>query len=291
MGDVNREFTLNTTSKSTYLPQGEMLTVYFDNESLLILKKGLVDIILSLAIVLTVIGALLYLYRIISRQKQLALIKDDLISNITHEFKTPIATISSAIEGIAYFNDENDPKKTRRYLSISSDQLDKLNTMVEKLLETAAIDSGDLQVELQDVDVTTLTKKVVDNFNLIKGDKSLKFSLPNEVIVVRVDEFHFENAISNLIDNAIKYGGEEIEVKLTQANGRVKWHVIDDGGKIDKEDQKRIFEKLYRVPQGNKHDVKGFGIGLYYAKAIVEQHGGKLSLSLSEKSTCFCIEL
>ena len=108
--------------------------MYFDNASLIILKRGMVDLLISLLISVSVVGSLLYLYRIINQQKQLAEIKNDLISNITHEFKTPIATVTSALEGIANFNQQNDPEKTAKYLDMSNDQLKKLNLMVEKLL-------------------------------------------------------------------------------------------------------------------------------------------------------------
>lgn len=291
IGEVKEDFELFTLAKSTYLPAGESLKLSFDNESLLILKKGLVDIILSLAIVSIVIGALFYLYRVISYQKQIATIKDDLISNITHEFKTPIATISSAIEGIFLFNENDDKEKTKRYLAISSDQLQKLNLMVEKLLETAAIDSGEVQIEKVESNISDLTEKVVANHKLIEERKRIEFVFAEEPIFSKVDEFHMENVISNLLDNAIKYGGDNIKVILSQADECFTLKVIDDGGLIKKEDSSRIFEKLYRVPTGNQHDVKGFGIGLYYTKAIVEKHGGHIKLETKENYTCFTITI
>lgn len=289
--DGESEFPLHTTSKSTYFSKDATLGLEFENASLIILRRGLIDILLSLLIVGVVMGMLLYLYRIIRDQKQLAAIKDDLISNITHEFKTPIATIHSAIEGIALFNEANDQEKTRRYLGISADQLKKLNLMVEKLLETATIDSGALHIAPEPCDLSALTSQVVNNYRLICGDKSLMLSLPESDIWYDVDPFHMENALSNLVDNALKYGGDQIQISLSLASGKPVWQVSDNGGNIERTHRDKIFDKLYRIPQGNRHDVKGFGIGLYYTRAIVEKHGGILSLEVTPGQTLFTISL
>ncbi|MEQ8238732.1 MAG: HAMP domain-containing sensor histidine kinase [Cyclobacteriaceae bacterium] len=291
MGKRETNYTLSTTSKTTYLPRDETLHMHFENASMLILKKGLIDLVISLAIVLAVVIALWYLYGIIKEQKELALIKDDLISNITHEFKTPIATISTAIEAIANFNEANDQEKTKRYLGLSQDQLAKLNLMVEKLLETATIDSGMIKVNLEETDLVKLTQKVVDNYKIIAAKKSIALSIPAEEVWHSVDPFHIESALSNLIDNAIKYGGDQISVSLDAPNQRPVWKVADNGGFIRKEHKERIFEKLYRIPQGNQHDVKGFGIGLYYTKAVVEKHGGAVLLETQRNLTIFTIQL
>jgi signal transduction histidine kinase len=289
--DEKPVYSLNTSSKSTYLPPNESLILYFENASLIILKNGIGDLLVSFFIVATVMAVLLYLYRVIVNQKQLAMIKDDLISNITHEFKTPIATISSAIEGIAHFNETNDKEKTDRYLGISSDQLKKLNLMVEKLLETATIDSGELEINPEEIDVAAITQKVVKNYELIKAEKSLTFSTEKEILWYHADPFHLENALSNLVDNAIKYGGDKIEVKLDEEKGHPVWQIIDNGGNIDKTHKDRIFEKLYRIPKGNQHDIKGFGIGLYYARSIIEKHGGSVSLDVKPGMTRFTVTL
>ena len=284
-------YPLTTTSKSTYLPTGSQLTMHFENASLVILRNGIGDLFISLLIIVTVMSVLVYLYRIIVNQKQLALIKDDLISNITHELKTPIATISSAIEGIANFNETNDRDKTLRYLNISNDQLKKLNLMVEKILETATIDSGELQINLEETELVGLTERVIKSHQMLVGEKQIKWVVKPETMWHQVDPFHIENALSNLIDNAIKYGGDEIGIKLFEKNGRPNWHVIDNGGHIDKSQKELVFEKLYRIPKGNRHDVKGFGIGLYYTRAIIEKHGGQVTLDVKPGHTCFKIEL
>jgi len=285
--DVSYE--LVTFSKSTYLPRTQTLAIEYENASLIILKRGAFDLLISLLIISAVLGSLLYLYRVINEQKALAEIKNDLISNITHEFKTPIATISTAIEGISIFNEANDPVKTKKYLGISSDQLKKLNGMVEKLLETASLDSDEIELSKEEFDAVEMTKKLIDKFDVIKGEKSLRFESELAESVVELDAFHMENALSNLIDNALKYGGESVSVSLRSEGEQTIWEVKDNGGGLDKQQQVRIFEKFYRVPTGNVHDVKGFGIGLYYTKTMVEKHGGSIRLDVSPNETKFSI--
>lgn len=283
-------YPLSTSSKSTFLPRGQSLEMKFDNASMFILKRGALDLLISLLISAAVIGALLYLFRIINEQKQLAEIKNDLISNITHEFKTPIATVSTAIEAISNFNQANDKEKTAKYLDISSNQLQKLNGMVEKLLETASLDSDELDLNLESVELVKFTQQIFDKFQLIKGGKTLLFQTAISEHLKEIDPFHMENAVSNLIDNAIKYGGDEITLKLSTDDDHVIWQVVDNGGKIDKAQQQRIFDQFYRIPTGNVHDVKGFGIGLYYTKKIVEKHLGSINLTVTPNKTNFTIQ-
>lgn len=288
---IESDYPLRVESNSTFLAKNQRLSLRFENASLNILKRGGVDLMVSLLISTMVVGALLYLYRVITEQKQLAEIKNDLISNITHEFKTPIATISTAMEGISNFNQANDVEKTNKYLGISKDQLKKLNSMVEKLLETASLDSNELEISKEEVEVVGLTRQLFERFHVIKGEKILSFKTDLVEEWIMVDPFHMENAIGNLIDNAIKYGGEEISIRLGRKGKIVRWEVEDNGGKINKLEQQRIFDKFYRIPTGNVHDVKGFGIGLYYTKSLVEKHGGRIDLNVSQNSTLFSIEI
>ncbi|GAB3329042.1 hypothetical protein GCM10027429_04530 [Marivirga atlantica] len=278
-----------TTSNSIYLPKRQSLSMNFENASLIILRKGLWNILLSIFFTLLVSAVLIFLYRIIKSQKALSEIKNDLISNITHEFKTPIATVSTAIEGIKNFNDANDAEKTSKYLQISDQQLIKLNQMVEKLLETATMDSEQLELHKEAVNLPLLLKQLIEKYETIHPEKVFSLDLEDKTAVY-VDEFHFENVLSNLIDNAAKYGGKHIEVGLKKAQ-KINLTITDDGGNIPKGQQQRIFEKFYRIPKGNVHDVKGFGIGLYYTKTIIEKHGGTIEVESNLKKTIFKITL
>lgn len=281
---------LQTVSRSPFFIDRSNLTVHFGNVILAVLKKNIVGMLLSLLLVASVIGCLLYLLSIIKHQKQLAEVKNDLISNITHEFKTPIATIGAAMEGIQVFNTENDPAKNLRYAKISSEQVEKLNGMVEKLLETATLDSEDLSLQFESVNLVELLRKAATKEAFASQNKVIQFEASEEELNTKVDLFHFENAINNCIDNAIKYGGDEITVSITKNKSFIEIAISDTGKSLSEAHKKQVFEKFYRVPKGNTHDVKGFGIGLYYSKKIIEKHQGTIRLE-TNGHTCFKINL
>ena len=281
---------LVTTSKSAFLPKKSELSLLFNNISIDVFKRIVWGIFISTLLVLAVISCLFYLLKIIKYQKQLAEVKNDLISNITHEFKTPIATIGVALESIQNFNAIEDREKTKSYLDMSGNQLAKLNTMVEKLLETATLDSEDLELNTDTYNISEVITSIVEKHKLQHNGKTTTYELePN--VMGNVDIFHFENAINNIIDNAFKYGGDKIKVALTQSNAIIHITISDNGQSLTKVNHDRIFEKFYRVPKGNTHDVKGFGIGLYYTKKIIEKHDGAISLDLKNKWTTFKISL
>ncbi|RZN84287.1 MAG: HAMP domain-containing histidine kinase [Winogradskyella sp.] len=284
-------YDLQVESKSTFLPNGSLLKLSFDNETFNILKRSFSGIALSTLLVLAVISCLFYLLKIINHQKQLAEVKNDLISNITHEFKTPIATIGAALEGINSFNVIEDKKKTKKYIDMSSNQLSKLNIMVEKLLETATLDSESLELNKEEIDVVALLTSLSSRYQTHNITKTIQTSFKVENLIAKVDIFHFENALNNILDNAIKYGGDIITVDLIPNKNSFNINISDNGNSLTKASKERIFEKFYRVPKGNKHDVKGFGIGLYYTKSIIEKHDGNISLDLNNKLTTFKIEL
>ena len=275
-----------TVSRSTFLPAGQGLMMYFENTATTVLKRGAIEILVSL-LYLGIIGyAFYYLYQTIKTQKEIAEIKQDLIGNITHEFKTPIATTLSAIEGIELFNPGNNPEKTKRYLGISKSQMHKLNQMVEKLLETATLDTDQLVLKKELIDPEPLLRQLVQKFQTLAPEKKIDLILPAQWKPIFVDPFHFENVLSNLLDNAVKYGGNEIQIYLDQ-NGLHEIRIHDNGGNIHPEQKERVFEQFYRIPKGDVHDVKGFGIGLYYVKKILEKHEGKIELETGKNSTTF----
>lgn len=276
---------LSTSSLSPYSLRNSIISVHFSNVTMAVLKKNLVGILLSLLLVSGVILCLLYLLKIIKHQKQLSELKNDLINNITHEFKTPIATIGVAMEAIQEFNTVQDTEKNLRYAKISQEQVEKLNGMVEKLLETATLDSENLQLKFESTDLVGLLEKATIKEIYVASEKNISFRTSEENMIHPVDVFHFENALNNIIDNAIKYGGDEITVSITKTGNAIEIDICDDGNELTEDHKKHIFEKFYRVPKGNMHDVKGFGIGLYYAKKIIEKHQGTLSLQLDKETT------
>lgn len=282
---------LTTTSKSTFLNPNEKLLLNFSNITYLILQKSFLGILLSLLLSIAIIACLYYLLQIIKQQKQLSEMKNDLISNITHEFKTPIATIGVAIEGIRNFNTKNDPEKTNRYLDISSNHLIKLNTMVEKLLETASLDSDNLHLKMEPVDINNLLFQLIKRQEIRNEHKPIKFNPLPEEITLFVDKFHMENAIANILDNALKYGGSIIELILVKNSKHITIEIIDNGNSLKESQADLIFQQFYRVEKGNTHNVKGYGIGLYYSKNIIEKHHGTIKVILNPSSTNFKIAI
>lgn len=286
--------TLRVSSSSPLLSHQGALTVHFSNETKIILKRILTGILISTLLVLVVISCLFYLLKIIKHQKQLAEVKNDLISNITHEFKTPIATIGVALESIKDFKVIDDKEKTKKYLNMSVEQLNKLNVMVEKLLETATLDSDSLELIKEKCNVTDLLNKLVEKHQMLPivigtENKTINFTSSSKDLYANIDAFYFENALNNVLDNAIKYGGNEIVVEIKQDSKTLKLSFSDNGNELTKVYKDKIFEQFYRVPKGNTHNIKGFGIGLYYTKKIIEKHGGSIRLDLNKNLTCFKI--
>ncbi|RDI52371.1 sensor histidine kinase [Flavobacterium glaciei] len=289
--DINSILPLKIKSNSKYLPKNEELVVRFSNPKYVLFKYSLAGILLSLILSLSVISCLLYLVHIIKKQKKIDAIKSDLISNITHEFKTPITTASAALEGIKFFNNEKDIDKTNRYIEISQSQLKKLEILVEEFLETAYLENEQLQLEKQRENIVPLLYKLVDTFAKSNPNKIFKFETNIDSILLDIDLFHFENAISNLIDNAIKYGGDSIKINLNKNHDELKIIVSDNGNGIAKKNLSYIFDKFFRESEGNIHTVKGFGIGLFYTKKIIEKHGGVIQVESSPNLTNFTIYL
>lgn len=286
---LRKKTLLSTTSKSEFLPKNSILRVYFNNINKTILKRILFGILISSLLVFAIIGCLLYLLKIINKQKQLAEVKNDLISNITHEFKTPISTISVALESIKDFKVIEDKEKTKSYLNLSINQLQKLNVMVEKLLETATLDGNNLELQKQSIDMVELITLLIERHNINTSENKITFNNTFSELMVNVDPFHMENAINNVLDNALKYGGDKISVNLSAKNKKINIDIADNGGNLKAEDIPKIFKKFYRVSKGNTHDVKGFGIGLYYTKKIIEKHQGEITAKRKNNNTHFII--
>lgn len=279
---------LTTSSKTKFLKQTERLELAYPDATNIILKAGMFEILLSILLTIAIVSCLFYLLKIIKNQKQIAEVKNDLISNVTHEFKTPIATISVALESIKNFNVIDNKEKTANYIDLSKIQLNKLNVMVEKLLETATLDSENLDLNKETIDVSEMLQTLMDKHQMQTQTKHIHF-INTTAVEANIDAFHLENALNNVIDNAIKYGGNHINITLKNKSGGFEILVSDDGKTLTKAHKEVIFEKFYRIPKGNTHDVKGFGIGLYYTKKIIEKHNGTINLEWHDGHTTFKI--
>lgn len=282
--NFNQPFNHKIEPKSTFFKPNETVTLGFDYSNLLLLQRMSIELILSFIFLIALISCLFFMLYIISKQKKIDAIKNDFINNITHEFKTPITTISSALEGMSNFNPTNDVEKNQKYISISRSQLSKLETMVEKILETATLNTEKLSLNKVSFDFISFLKHIVDKHQT-STTKSIEFSSNLNELQFFGDSFYLENVFSNVIDNAIKYGGEKIMVNCKWVNETIQIDVTDTGNTIPKSEEKAIFEKFYRIPKGNIHDVKGYGIGLYFSKTLIEKHNGSLQLIRNHQTT------
>jgi len=232
---------------------------------------------------------------VIMRQKRLSEVKTDFINNMTHELKTPISTIGLSAEMIMR-SDIDNKEKLQQYAGIIFKENKRLEHQVERVLNVAKMNKDSLSLKKEQFDVHELLGEAKDNFDFNQMEKGghIELVLEAKQFKVNVDPVHLSNVVYNLMDNAVKYCNKEPEITIRTSSDK-KWFVleiIDNGIGIKREDLKMIFDKFYRVPTGNRHDVKGFGLGLYYVKLIIEEHGGFINVkSTPGKGTSFAVRL
>ena len=235
---------------------------------------------------------------IVSRQKKLSEIKADFISNMTHELKTPVSSISLASQMLMDSKVERPPDQLRRIAAVIGDETKRLSLLIEKVLQTSLFERQRIALKLKDVDVHEVVLNVANTLHLkveqVGGMIDLDLDADNTLICV--DQMHFTNVVFNLMENALKYRREDLPFCMivhTKSDQKYVTIIIEDNGiGIKKDDQKRIFDRFYRVPKGNKHDVKGFGLGLAYVKKIIDEHNGSIRVeSELNVGTKFIIQL
>ena len=236
----------------------------------------------SSIVLLLVITFFAYTLFVILKQKRLSEIQKDFINNMTHEFKTPIATISVSAEVLKDPGIVHQPERLKNYAGIIEKENLRLKQQVERVLQMARLDKEDLGLKKETVDVHQLIQDSIRHYTMALQERSgvLNSEFSATQVQVQGDKFHLTSVFNNLIDNAIKYCREipQITIRTMNKNHGCVIEVSDNGIGISQENQRRVFQKFYRVPTGNVHDVKGFGLGLSYAKTIVEAHGGSISL-------------
>ncbi|MEO9532667.1 MAG: HAMP domain-containing sensor histidine kinase [Crocinitomicaceae bacterium] len=286
---------LNTDYSSLLYPSdivsgGQKLVLNFPKENLLVWQTMSGTLVGSLLLVLIVVFAFYFAVSTIYKQKKLSEIKNDFISNMTHELKTPISTISLACEAAKDPDVGANEEVIQSFITMIDQENKRLGKLVENVLQTALIDKGKLKLNLEEVAINVLVRDTITNFQLRYKDKGGEITVGNlDIISARVDKIHFGNVLFNLLDNSLKYCDKApmVKVDLSKTKKGFELKVQDNGIGIDKENQKKIFDKLYRVPTGNVHNVKGFGLGLSYVNAIVELHGGEIEVEseIGEGST------
>jgi two-component system, OmpR family, phosphate regulon sensor histidine kinase PhoR len=245
---------------------------------------------------LVIISAFYVTVSTLLRQKKLSEIKNDFINNMTHEFKTPLATISLAVDAMRNEKVVFDREKSAYFSGIIKEENRRMNKQVETILQAALIDRQELQLNLQPLHVNEVIRRVMDNFKLQLEEihANVILQLEEGYDVAEADEVHFTNLISNLVDNAIKYSREKpvIRIQTHRSGKNISVRIEDNGIGMTKETQRRIFEKFYRAHTGNVHNVKGFGLGLSYVKSVVDAHNGRIRVeSTVGKGTTFTLEI
>lgn len=259
---------------SNSLDDDLFIHLYFPQQNSFLLGEMWTKLAVNLSLVVLIVVALGFMFKTILTQNKLSEMKSDFISNMTHEFKTPISTISLACQAM---NDSDMGKvdsTASPYVKIINDENKRLSVLVERILQSATIDRGELKIKEEDVLLNEVIHNVAETAQLrvkSRGGK-IHLNLPVDLITVKADKFHTTNLISNLVDNAIKYSKDapDVTVHLKKDGNKVLISVSDKGIGMKKEHTHKIFDKLYRIPTGNVHNVKGFGLGLSYVKAIAD---------------------
>ncbi len=267
--------------------------------SMLVLRQMSGILVTSFIILMILSFSFWFLIHTILKQKTLEEMKSDFTNNITHELKTPIAVAYAANDALLNFNQAEEKEQRDKYLNICQEQLQRLSGLVEQILSMSMERRKTFRLHLEELSIQEILEPLIEQHKL-KAEKPVHISVditPKELSVL-ADRTHFSNILSNLIDNAIKYSPEVVEISIhgrtlcTGSNESIEISVTDRGIGISPEKQTHIFDKFYRVPTGNLHTVKGYGLGLFYVKTLTEQHGGSLSVkSEVGKGSTFTVKI
>ncbi|RYM36055.1 HAMP domain-containing histidine kinase [Brumimicrobium glaciale] len=274
-----------TSPQLRWKRDGHYFTVYFPE----IISQSSNEIVVSnspwlyfsfIIIVLLIFFA--FSVSVIIKQKRMSEVKADFVNNMTHELKTPISTIGLSSELLMQNDFSKDPERLKKYAEVIYKENKRLEEQVERVLNMAKLDRNELDFQVEPVDMHALIEETAENFrfNQTLTGGEIVLELNAERTIISADLVHITNVILNLLDNAVKYSEDPTQVKVSTKNKNkgIEISIQDNGIGIEKEQFKQVFDKFYRVPTGDRHDVKGFGLGLYYVKLIIDKHGGKMSV-------------
>jgi len=289
--DKSIELTTNLPKYSDYI---YYFGVNFPSKASSVIADMRIWFVFSVILLVSVIF-FAYAIFIILRQKRLSELQKDFINNMTHEFKTPISSINISADVIMNPEIVKTPERLKNYGEIIKKENHRLNNQVEKVLQIARIEKSGFELKKELTDINEIILEVADNCKSNNGvSVSIQTDLQEQIPDIIADRLHFTNIIHNLLDNAIKYADKEPEIAITTLiqNRLIKIMVKDNGPGIGREFQKKVFQKFYRIPTGNVHNVKGFGLGLYYVKNICHAHRWNIQLfSEVNKGATFVIEI
>lgn len=275
-------YMVNLAPASSFI-EPEFLIVMFPSQDRDVFRQMWPFLITSIIVIIILIFSFYYIMVNNLKQKKLSVIKNDFISNMTHEFKTPISTISLASEMLGDKSISQTPEKQQRYLQMIRDENKRLSVLVESILQTSILDKGEFKLKLSEVDVHDIINTAINNTQLLISQRNgtILTYLKAQKFKLQADRVHLTNIIFNLIDNAVKYSKDIPEISVSTFNTAegIMIQIKDNGIGISKENQRKIFDKFYRVPTGNVHNVKGFGLGLSYVLAVVLKHSGTISVN------------
>lgn len=260
------------------------LHVQVSSSALYILKPLLTELIVSFIFLVFMLLSFIVIIRAVVYQKRVSSVKTDFINNMTHEFKTPIATINLAADSITAPSVLSKPEAVKSYISIIKEENSRMNSHVERVLQMSLVDKPDFSVSLSVVELNKMVEKAVQSMSLFIQESGGTVSLTlnsDEPSLVFADEIHFTNVIINIIENAVKYSRNkpDVTVKMKSENKNIVIEISDKGIGMNKKQLAHVFDKFYRAEGGNIHNVKGFGLGLSYVKAVVEAHNATIKVS------------
>lgn len=265
---------------------GAMVEAKFDNPYLVLLKKIGWQVIFAVVMLMVTTLSFIFLYRSLRQQKRLAELKNDFIANVTHELKTPIATVAVAIEALKNFDTNRDTERTKEYLDISSLELQRLNMLVDKVLKLSMLGQHQIKLNKEPIDLEQLIQEVLTSMKLQfeKQGAQLDFDASGTDFTIIGDRMHLQSVFYNLLDNALKYspGQPRVGVAIKESGNKLNITISDNGIGIAPANQQKIFEKFFRVPHGNTHNIKGYGLGLSYVYDVVTSHGGTIKVDSRE---------
>lgn len=256
-----------------------------------LLKMMLPQMLFAIILLTLTAMAFIMAYRGLRSQQRLAQLKDDFISNMSHELKTPISTVKLALEALNNYNALDDAQRSREYLGMATAEMDRLELLATRVLNTSLLENGNMHIQRESYDLRKLVTDVIQSMQLrfSQHEAKVAFTCTGSNFTVPVDKLHMQGVLVNLLDNSLKYatGNPSVNIALTENNGAVQLSLSDNGPGIPEEYREKVFEKFFRVPNGLRHNIKGYGLGLSYAAQVMRQHNG--SINVDNMSTGGCV--